>query len=354
MNHHKPPSVSKKQVNRAGAILKQGKTGNKDYADSLNIANQWRLAHVYPINTFQARLRKMVSSFPGSLVAQRLKRMPTIIDKLDRHEHMQLSTMQDIGRVRAVVPTINNVYEIAEQYESSRRFTHILKEKKDYIKYPKSDGYRGIHLIYRYNNTLARNSVADLYEGLLVEVQLRTKEQHTWATAVETMGMILDQPFKTRGGAEDWNEFFALMSSAIALVENENVLETHQSLSPLQIYERIVMQADKIKAFDLMHGYSFAANIIQQNKIGFYNIIILDTKEKTVKIKAYAKTNYKEAVSDYSKEEQDASNHVDVVLVSAGKLKSLKQAYPNYFLDVKDFADRVKVINKVIEEQTKK
>jgi ppGpp synthetase/RelA/SpoT-type nucleotidyltranferase len=36
-------------------------------------------------------------------VTQRLKRLPTIVDKLARHPNMQLTTMEDIGGVRAVL-----------------------------------------------------------------------------------------------------------------------------------------------------------------------------------------------------------------------------------------------------------
>lgn len=351
MNRHKPPSVSKKQVNRAGDILKSIEPGIKQYDEALEIANQWRLAHVYPINTFQARLRKMVTKFPDSLVAQRLKRMPTMIDKLDRHPNMKLSTMQDIGGLRAVLPNVDDVYELVNQYESSKRFTHILKDKKDYIVSPKNDGYRGVHLIYRYNNTLARNGTAALYEGLMVEVQIRTKEQHIWATAVETMGTILDQPFKTRGGVKDWNEFFALMSSAIAIVEGTSILEEHKDLQPFQIYKQVAIMAQKIRALDLVSGYSYAANIIEEKySAGFYNLIVLDIKDKTVSIKSYAKKDYEKAVADYSREEQTSGDQQDVVLVSAGKLKSLKQAYPNYFLDMRSFLERVAVIIAEVQE----
>ena len=79
----------------------------------------------------------MVRKFPGSLVAQRLKRMPTIIDKLDRHPNMKLSTMQDIGGVRAVLPNVKDVYKLVNQYESSKRFTHVLKDKKRLYRFTK-------------------------------------------------------------------------------------------------------------------------------------------------------------------------------------------------------------------------
>jgi hypothetical protein len=275
--------------------------------------------------------------------------MPTIIDKLDRHPNMKLSTMQDIGGVRAVVPTIKEVYEIVDDYEKAKRFSHELKEKRDYIANPKQDGYRGIHIIYRYNNTLARNEYATLYKGLLVEMQLRTKEQHTWATAVETMGAILDQPFKTRGGQKDWKKFFALMSSVVAIVEDSSVLDEHARLEPAEIYRRIQKLATKIKAVDMMRGYTFATDIIQRQNIGYYNIIILDIKNKKVSIRGYAKSEYERAVADYGIEEQKADEFTDLVLVSAGRLKSLKLAYPNYFLDIKDFLERAEVIIKDVD-----
>jgi hypothetical protein len=292
----------------------------------------------------------MVARFPKSLVAQRLKRMPTIIDKLDRHPHMKLSTMQDIGGVRAVLADIKDVYSVVEQYENSKRFTHILKDKKDYIEHPKPDGYRGVHLIYRYNNTLARGETAKQYKGLMVEVQLRTKEQHTWATAVEAMGTILDQPIKTRGGTKDWNDFFALVSSAIAIVEDTNVLEVHASLRPVEIYERIAAVAEKIKALDLMQGYSIAARLIETRHIGYYNLIILNTAKKEVSIRGYSAREYEKAAADYSSIEQGSEENTDVVLVSAGKLKSLRQAYPNYFLDMRGFAERIRVIIDAVHE----
>ncbi len=120
MNYHRPPEVSRKQVNYAGEVLKSVAPSSEEYTEALDIANQWRLAHIYPINTFQARLRKMVARFPESLVAQRLKRMPTIIDKLDRHPNMKLSTMQDIGGVRAVLTNVKIVYAVTKQYEDSK------------------------------------------------------------------------------------------------------------------------------------------------------------------------------------------------------------------------------------------
>ncbi len=353
MVHHQPPDISKKKVNYAGKTLVSATVGSKEYEDALAIANEWRLAHIYPINTFQARLRTMVKDMPSAIVAQRLKRMPTIIDKLQRHPSMQLSTMQDIGGVRAIVKDIASVRKVVAQYETSPRFTHILKDKKDYIINPKSDGYRGVHLIYRYNNTLARGELAKRYTGLLLEVQVRTQEQHIWSTAVEAMGTILRQPFKTRGGDNEWTEFFALMASVMAIVEDETALVQHQGMQPIEIYRALKASADKLNAFDIMSGYTFATKIVSEQKSGFYTIIELDMSGKTVQIRSYSKTQSKRAANDYAAIEAETRGDVtkDVVLVSAGEIKSLKRAYPNYFLDINQFIERLRAVIELVENK---
>ena len=78
--------------------------------------------------------------------------------------------MQDIGGLRAVVATAKQVYELRNSYVDKSKFEHVLVSENDYIKEPKDSGYRGIHLIYKYNN---RKGGAKAYEGLQVELQIR-------------------------------------------------------------------------------------------------------------------------------------------------------------------------------------
>ena len=85
----------------------------------------------------------------------------------------------------------------------------------DYISDPKPSGYRGIHLVYRYFSDKKKS----MYNGMKIEMQLRSKYQHAWATAVETVGMFSGQALKSSLGSEDWQRFFSLMGSVIALRE---------------------------------------------------------------------------------------------------------------------------------------
>jgi ppGpp synthetase/RelA/SpoT-type nucleotidyltranferase len=78
-----------------------------------------------------------------------------------------------------------------------------LTDEKDYIQSSRdADGYRSLHLIYKY-----RNIKNPSYDGLRIELQIRTKLQHIWATAVETMGTLLGQALKYRQGEEAWQDF---------------------------------------------------------------------------------------------------------------------------------------------------
>jgi hypothetical protein len=82
------PSETKNQINKAGQILADGNSSSERLQDARDLANKWRACHAYPINTFQSTLRDKIKK-PGfgkdTIVAQRLKRMPTIIDKLQRY-----------------------------------------------------------------------------------------------------------------------------------------------------------------------------------------------------------------------------------------------------------------------------
>src|SRR3989344_112304 len=176
------PTESKSQIKKAGRLMFDTSKSMQSRRDALDLVDRFRAAHGYPINTFQSTLHKRLKDFPDSFMAQRLKRMPSIIRKLEKEKTMQITTMQDIGGLRAVVETVKDVYRLERKYSTAKRFPHIQKNAVDYIAKPRDSGYRGLHLIYEY-----RNKQHPRYNGLLLEIQIRTKLQHSWATAVEIM-----------------------------------------------------------------------------------------------------------------------------------------------------------------------
>jgi len=192
------PSESKSKINRAGKTLLTEPEGTDKFFEAFDIMDRWRACHAYPINTFQSTLRTKLKDHKYSdyIVAQRLKRLPTIIDKLRRYPNMQLTTMQDIGGVRAILKSVKDVYRLRDEYVNSAHFHEMIIDERDYIACPRdADGYRSLHLVFKYKNIQNPH-----YDGLKLEMQIRTKLQHAWATAVETMGTLLGQALKSRQG----------------------------------------------------------------------------------------------------------------------------------------------------------
>ncbi|MBI3812019.1 MAG: RelA/SpoT domain-containing protein [Nitrospirae bacterium] len=217
----------------------------------------------------------------------------------------------------------------------------------DYIQNPRNeDGYRSLHLIYKYKNKLAPS-----YNGLRLELQIRTKLQHTWATAVETMGTFLGQALKSRQGDQEWLDFFAVVSSAFAHKEKNVPVPRFKHLSLPETIQAVADAEARLQALDKMSGFSVAVNEITSNKSGrkswFYHLIVLNSLERTVEFTPYDRESFKQAMTDYSKFEARATEgeKIEPVLVSAGPIDKLRRAYPNFFLDIDEF---VKIVTDMI------
>ena len=75
------PSHPRGAVNRAGQLLAQNGVAADPLVigHALDVVNDWRSSHSFPLNTFQMTLRKRSASICSQpIVAQRLKRTPSI------------------------------------------------------------------------------------------------------------------------------------------------------------------------------------------------------------------------------------------------------------------------------------
>lgn len=340
------PQFTRKKVTRAGEILSSPSSSQSDRASALEVVNNWRSCHGYPINTFQATLRlKLKKIDPQAIVAQRLKRLPSIVEKLKRFESMQLARMQDIGGLRAVVASLPKARELEQSYRSSG-FRHELADSRDYILSPKKSGYRSIHLVYRYNNPSAPD-----YNNLLVELQIRTRLQHAWATAVETMGTFLNHALKSSEGPEEWLEFFALCGSAFAHLEDMPPVPGYEKLNKLENYRAVALKARELEVEDRLRAFTVAVDsITRDNKPGTYHLLILYPETKTVQVFTYGQARLAEATDHYAKVEErlTSGEPIQAVLVAAGPVKNLRNAYPNYFLDTEQFLRHLKKIRRSV------
>lgn len=334
------PNFSRSKVDQAGEVLRHawegGDVDDASLVSALQVMNNWRSSHAFPLNTVTVSLKKLArSTDPSSLIAQRLKRAPSILDKLEREKAMSLARMQDIGGCRAVVSTVGEVSLLRTALKASR-MKHVLKREFDYIQRPKPSGYRGVHLIYRYNSD--RN---EIYNKLLIEVQIRSAIQHAWATAVETMGTFLKTSLKASQGPDEWLEFFQFASSAFARLEDTPRL--HSSMTDASISSRLARKAKTLRVKSRLQKYGNSLRMVEQHpdSDARYFLMLLEPETRELTIQGYRASELHKANSDYLELERayPSEKGYEVVLVAAESITLLRQAYPNYFLDTKTFLD---------------
>lgn len=198
-------------MRRAGESLRGGDFGD----EALDAVFRRRLAHAYPLELVRVLLTRRLHALGigDALVAMRLKRLPSIAGMLGRFGGMRLDRMQDIGRIRVIVGSVEDAFRLEDALRHGC-CGHDLPEPHDYISDPKDDGCRGIHQILWIKSPERPES-----DGLAVELQIRTVIEHSWATAVEAMDFISGSSLKSGGGDEGARRFFALAGALLALWE---------------------------------------------------------------------------------------------------------------------------------------
>lgn len=223
------PKHKRGEVDRAGAALLDA-IWKQDRENILDIVDNWRSSHNYPLHSLTMNLRTRARSVDqGALIAQRLKRLTSITSKLEREPAMKLSQMQDIGGCRAVVKDAHCLMALIAKFEKAKHQCWEFYKKYDYVNRPKSDGYRSVHLVYKYASDSKERAP---YNKLRIEVQLRSRLQHAWATALETVDTFTRQALKANRGDPDWQRFFVLMGHSIALREGHNAVPGTLAVEP--------------------------------------------------------------------------------------------------------------------------
>lgn len=109
-------------------------------------------------------------------IKTRIKTPESMIEKLKRHgmkedSQTALQHIHDALGVRVICSFVEDVYQIAKWLQERNEIQ--IMEKKDYIAYPKPNGYRNLHLIIRF--------ATDDLKGITAEIQLRTIALDFWA-----------------------------------------------------------------------------------------------------------------------------------------------------------------------------
>lgn len=318
------PRDSKSSVRKTGKRLRDGEINIENMA----LLNRWRAAHGYIINTFQASLRRRTKG-TRITVGQRLKRSATIIDKLQQGRSVDLWSMHDIAGIRLIFGDTEQLYRFRDDFHSSRA-KHILQndvDRYDYIKAPKESGYRGVHDVYAYQ---AIAPGGDPWNGLLIEIQYRTRVQHAWATAVEMSDMINGGRTKFSNGDVDNYRFFQLSSELLA-----RTFEGRVSCLPDLSRKQLV---DEWKSAETEHKFFSQLQHLAKQDIAKliirFSILVIDNAGE---LSVETGFTYREALSRMISLESQHPDW-DVVLVN-GDEDSVRSSYRNYFGNASEFIE---------------
>lgn len=84
---------SRSQIIKAGKTIKKGDAPEQEAAQATKIIDNWRAAHAFPMHVIYMHLRRMAASHSDIIVAERLKRLDSIVNKLKREPSMSLWTI---------------------------------------------------------------------------------------------------------------------------------------------------------------------------------------------------------------------------------------------------------------------
>lgn len=327
---------SRAELDKHGKVFLEENPSKADRDAALDMLSEWRKLHYIPMNTLQANLRNKCKrlNLKNYIIAQRIKRLPSIVTKLSRFPDMKLSRMQDIGGLRIILPSIKNVYDLHNAFKRQRKNKHtLILPPKDYINEPKKDGYRSLHQVFKYQNTEKPE-----LDGLRIELQIRTKLQHAWATAVETLGVIEKSSFKTGGGDEKYRRFFVLCSALFAIQE-KMPLPQNVANDEAVIKKEFNQLLDELKIIDKLKGITAFSKHVSHSADWY--VLIFNYEKRVIKPVGFSNEAFDEAQELYTSQERKNTPNSDVVLFSSDSFKELKKAYPNYFLDTTYFVREI-------------
>ena len=176
-----------------------------------------------------------------------------------------------------------------------------------------------------------------------VEIQLRTKLQHSWATTVEIVDILENEKLKSGLGSQDWQRFFYLVSNEFAKLDKLPNID-------IGVYsDEISILAKKLGVVEKLRAYKTVSHHLM-NRIMSKEFVLLWLKKNERVIQFFTFDSYESAKQMYiaMEKEYTDNNDFDVLLVNVGSMKELKKAYPNYFADSSEFVSQLeKMLNNI-------
>ena len=318
---------TKGDIVRAGKLLSKRipeEARDADVIRAFYIANSWISSHAYPLALTLNRIRKITGDkAPTARVIGREKTLESARLKLQARS---LGSIQDLGGARAIFDNMSELDSVVSEYHAGKGDFEILRTD-DYIRNPKPAGYRSVHIIVRMPKF--SNKKRHSHANQRIEIQLRTQLQHEWATAVEAIGLLQGVRLKNGQGDGRWLRVFALMGEVYRIDEEET------GSVPEDIIAEIQNLDSQLKAREAL-GRSKAVTKLPNTK----GYTILDFNRATGEVTFENFDDY-----DAARKELNGPGYSgwtdNAVLLQSTQKTSMIATYPNYFLNVPRFSERL-------------
>ena len=176
---------------------------------------------------------------------------------------------------------------------------------------------------------------------MLVELQIRTKLQHSWATAVEIIDNVEKETLKAGTGRQEYRYFFKLASALFSIEEGTTIVEGVPT-TPDEIIKELYKIENTYHLREKLSAYSNAIKITgKYPRSAAYYLLVTDMRKKAISVTPYSNSEISSATNAYSAKERFKNNGIDVVLVAGNNFDVIRESYPNYFLEAKFFLQKL-------------
>lgn len=323
--------VSKAKIDKAGRYLSDS---SRDYDEEMleleMIFDEYRKEHLEPLTRLTLELQSWLHSHTADYyIAQRLKRKPQILRKLNRFS-VRLTQLQDIGGCRIIVADNNKVDAtvnfISEKLNESD-FAKILRTP-DYREKGRDDtGYRALHIILEVS-------------GRMLELQLRSRIQHYWSESIERTSVIYAHRLKEKEGDPIVIEYFKEFSNALHEIETNKRIPTKGELILQEKRERAEDIINKASYGNQLSGYVNqnvikAMTSIERSRAGSFNnwILVFDWSDGNFVTWEMVSRDPEAAVTEYLRYEAEhpEDERKEVVMIGTSSIETVQHTHSHYF-----------------------
>jgi ppGpp synthetase/RelA/SpoT-type nucleotidyltranferase len=325
------PPPSKTKIDKAGLALAKNIFRDEDeYFELEEVFDEYRKAHLQPLSETTLELQHLLTNYGAQYyIAQRLKRKPQIVRKLNRLS-VRLTQLQDIGGCRIIVQKNSDVDRLhkylTEKVKAQNIFT--IDRTTDYRDLGRDNtGYRSLHVILKRS-------------GVHLELQIRSRIQHYWSESIERTSVIYGYHLKESEGDSRVIGYFKNLSDVFYEIEagREPSLDKRLRVDELRdSCERIIEQSDKHKVFDSYVNEDIIRTLTEKeskNPAGLNNwILVFDWNAGAFVSWDIVSRNPSDAVESYMEYERmfPVEAGYEVVLVGSSEVATVRQTHSHYF-----------------------